>query len=141
MYKGILAEGKTVAIKVLKSSREAWKDFSQEVDIMTSLNHENIMPLLGVCVEENNLFSVYDYMARGNLEENLCGTNEEKPVLSWTLRFSIAIGIAEALDYLHNECSQPVIHRDVKSSNILLAEDYKPLVFISLDSYVYSDGR
>lgn len=128
VYKGILPEEKAVAVKLLKSSREAWKDFSQEVDIITSLNHDNITPLLGLCVEENNLISVYDYMARGNLEENLHGTNKDQSLLPWEVRFCIAVGIAEALNYLHNECSQPVIHRDVKSSNILLSEDYKPLL-------------
>ncbi|KAL8109758.1 hypothetical protein AgCh_025743 [Apium graveolens] len=125
VYKGILPDGKPVAVKISKSSKEAWEDFSQEVDIMTSLNHENITPLLGVCVEEKNLYSVYDYMALGDLEENLSNKNK---VLSWEVRFGIALGIAEALNYLHNQCSQPVIHRDVKSSNILLTEDYKPMI-------------
>lgn len=129
MYKGILPDGKTVAVKLLKSSKEAWKDFSQEVDIVTSLTHTNILPLLGLCVEENNLISVYDFITRGNLEENLHCTNNDQSLLPWEIRFSIAVGIAESLNYLHNECSRPVIHRDVKSSNILLSEDYKPLVF------------
>ncbi|XP_017227431.1 protein kinase STUNTED [Daucus carota subsp. sativus] len=125
VYKGILSDGKAIAVKISKSSREAWEDFSQEVDIMTSLNHKNITPLLGVCVEEKNLYSVYDYMAGGDLEENL---NNKNKVLSWDTRLEIALGIAEGLNYLHNECSQPVIHRDVKSSNILLTKDYKPMI-------------
>lgn len=129
VYKGILPEGKTVAVKLLNSSREAWKDFCQEVDITTFLNHKNITPLLGVCVEESNLISVYDYMARGSLEDNLHINNMNESVLSWEVRYNIAVGIAEALNYIHNECPQPVIHRDVKSSNILLTEDYKPMVF------------
>uniref|UniRef100_A0A164V5B2 Protein kinase domain-containing protein n=1 Tax=Daucus carota subsp. sativus TaxID=79200 RepID=A0A164V5B2_DAUCS len=128
VYRGILPEGKTVAVKLLKSSREAWKDFCQEVDIMTSLSHKNITPLLGVCVEENNLISVYDYMARGNLEDNLHRSNLNESVLSCEVRYNIAVGIAEALNYIHNECPLPVIHRDVKSSNILLTEDHKPLL-------------
>ncbi|XP_074329980.1 protein kinase STUNTED-like isoform X1 [Apium graveolens] len=128
VYKGTLPEGKTVAVKLLKSSKEAWKDFSQEVDIMTFLDHKNITPLLGVCVEENNLISVYDYMARGNLEDNLHSTNTNESVLSWEVRYDVALGIAEALNHIHNECPQPVIHRDVKSSNILLTEDYKPML-------------
>lgn len=128
VYKGILPEGKTVAVKLLNSSRKAWTDFCQEVDIMTFLDHQNITPLLGVCVEENNLISVYDYMARGNLEDNLHSTNINESVLSWEVRYNVAVGIAEALNHIHNECPQPVIHRDVKSSNILLTEDYKPLL-------------
>lgn len=128
VYKGILPEGKAVAVKLLNSSREAWKDFCQEVDIMTFLDHQNITPLLGVCVEENNLISVYDYMARGNLEDNLHSSNINESVLSWEVRYNVAVGIAEALNHIHNECTQPIIHRDVKSSNILLTEDYKPLL-------------
>lgn len=139
VYKGILPEGKTVAVKLLKSSKEAWKDFCQEVDIMTFLDHKNITPLLGVCVEENNLISVYDYMARGNLEGNLHSANINESVLSWEVRYNVAVGIAEALNHIHNECPQPVIHRDVKSSNILLTEDYKPMVFNTNMSIQYKN--
>ncbi|GMP37517.1 hypothetical protein CsSME_00009153 [Camellia sinensis var. sinensis] len=73
VYKGLLPGGKPVAVKVLKSSKEAWKDFTQEVDIMSSLKHKNITPLLGICVEDNELISVYDFLSGGNLEENLHG--------------------------------------------------------------------
>lgn len=58
------------------------------------------------------------------------GKNKDKSVLSWDVRFNIAVGIAEALNYLHNECSQPVIHRDVKSSNILLSNGFEPQVLL-----------
>ncbi|PIN19157.1 Serine/threonine protein kinase [Handroanthus impetiginosus] len=126
VYKGILPEGKPVAVKILKSSKEAWKDFIQEVDIMTTLKHKRIAPLLGICIEDNDLISVYNFMSKGNLEENLHGNKKENYVLSWEARFRIAVGIAEALNYLHNKCSRPVIHRDVKSSNILLTDELEP---------------
>ncbi|KAL6969103.1 hypothetical protein U1Q18_042793 [Sarracenia purpurea var. burkii] len=126
VYKGILPNGKPVAVKALKSSKEAWKDFTREVNIMTTLKHRNITPLVGICVEDNALISVYDFYSRGNLEENLHGNDKEKSVLSWEVRFKLAVGIAEALNYLHNECSNPIIHRDVKSSNILLSNDFEP---------------
>ncbi|THG00787.1 hypothetical protein TEA_000476 [Camellia sinensis var. sinensis] len=128
VYKGLLPGGKPVAVKVLKSSKEAWKDFTQEVDIMSSLKHKNITPLLGICVEDNELISVYDFLSGGNLEENLHGNSKKTSVLSWELRFKLAVEIAEALNYLHNECSRPVIHRDVKSSNILLSNEFEPKV-------------
>ena len=73
MYKGVLLDGKMVAVKIRKSSREAWKDYILEIDIMTSLDHKNITPLLGICVEDDNLISVYDLVARGNLEDNIHG--------------------------------------------------------------------
>ncbi|GAV82606.1 Pkinase domain-containing protein/Usp domain-containing protein [Cephalotus follicularis] len=126
VYKGILADGKPVAVKILKSSKEAWKDFAHEVDVISSLNHKHITPLLGVCIEDNELISVYDLFSRGSLEENLHGKNKEKSALSWEVRYNVAIGIAEALNYLHNESSRPVIHRDVKSSNILFSDEFEP---------------
>ncbi|KAL7237027.1 hypothetical protein ACSBR1_020166 [Camellia fascicularis] len=126
VYKGLLLGGKPVAVKVLKFSKEAWKDFTQEVDIMSSLKHKNITPLLGICVEDNELISVYDFLSGGNLEENLHGNSKETSVLSWELRFKLAVEIAQALNYLHNKCSRPVIHRDVKSSNILLSNEFEP---------------
>lgn len=126
VYKGILPDGKPVAVKILKSSKEAWKEFSLEVDIMTTLNHRSITPLLGICIADHDLISVYDFVPKGNLEENLHGTEKERFVLPWEVRFKIAIGVAEALNYLHSQCARPVIHRDVKSSNILLTDEFEP---------------
>ncbi|ESQ50847.1 hypothetical protein EUTSA_v10022595mg [Eutrema salsugineum] len=123
VYKGVLEAGKAVAVKILKSSfKEAVKDFVQEVSIISSLTHQNISPLIGVCVHYNDLISVYNLSSRGSLEETLQG----KHVLRWEERFKIAIGLGEALDYLHNQCSNPVIHRDVKSSNVLLSDEFEP---------------
>ncbi|XP_057769251.1 LOW QUALITY PROTEIN: protein kinase STUNTED-like [Salvia miltiorrhiza] len=129
VFKGVLPQGKEVAVKIMESSKEAWKDFIHEVDIMTTLNHTRIAPLLGICVEDDALISVYDLMPRGNLEENLHGSIREKEnsvLLTWETRYRIAIGIAEALNHLHDECLRPVIHRDIKSSNILLTDELEP---------------
>ncbi|XVF35936.1 hypothetical protein REPUB_Repub19eG0014800 [Reevesia pubescens] len=125
VYKGCLPGGKPVAVKILKSYKEAWSDFSLEVDIVSSLKHKHIMPLIGVCVENDHLISVHNFFARGSLEEILHGQSK-KFVLPWGVRFKMATAIAEALNYLHNECSPPIIHRDVKSSNILLSDDFQP---------------
>ncbi|KAL7156426.1 hypothetical protein ABFS83_02G008200 [Erythranthe nasuta] len=133
VYKGVFPAGKPVAVKVMESSKEAWKDFIQEVDIMTTLKHKRISPLLGICVEDNYLISVYDFMSKGNLEENLHGKliveegkRNENSVLSWESRFKIAVEIAEALNYIHNESPRPVIHRDIKSQNILISDELEP---------------
>ncbi|KAK9690760.1 hypothetical protein RND81_09G152600 [Saponaria officinalis] len=126
VYKGNFLDGKQVAVKVLKSSKQAWKDFSLEVNIISSLRHKNITPLLGVCIENGELICVYDFMSKGSLEESLHADSNEKSVLSWDVRYSVAVGIAEALEYLHTGCSRPIIHRDVKSSNILLSDNFEP---------------
>lgn len=78
VYKGILPHNKQVAVKVLKSSKEAWKDFAIEVSVMASLKHRHIAPLLGICLEDSHLISVYEFFSRGSLEENLHGNANTK---------------------------------------------------------------
>ncbi|KAF5727815.1 kinase family protein [Tripterygium wilfordii] len=126
VYKGVLPDGKPVAVKILKSSKEALKEFAHEVKIISSLKHKHIAPLLGLCIENNHLLSVYSFLSEGSLEEKLHGNKKDKSVLSWEVRFNVAVKMAEALSYLHIECSRPVIHRDVKSSNILLSDALEP---------------
>ncbi|KAK8603496.1 hypothetical protein V6N13_085678 [Hibiscus sabdariffa] len=126
VYKGILPDGKAVAVKILKSSEEACKNFANEIEIIVSLNHKHIMPLIGVCINDDDLLFVYDLSSKGSLEEVLHGRNKEKHGLTLEVRYNIAVGIAEALNYLHNESPRPVIHRDVKSSNILLSDGLEP---------------
>ncbi|PNT77771.1 receptor-like cytosolic serine/threonine-protein kinase RBK1 isoform X2 [Brachypodium distachyon] len=125
VYRGSLASGQQVAIKVCKASAVASKDFLREVDIISKLQHERIVPLMGVCVQGPKLISVYRYLPRGSLEDNLHG-KRSKPALPWEKRYRAAVGVAEALSYTHSGCSRPVIHRDVKSSNILLTDDFEP---------------
>ncbi|KAJ6906395.1 receptor-like protein kinase [Populus alba x Populus x berolinensis] len=93
--------------------QKAMKDFALEVEIISSLNHKHITPLVDVCIEDDDLIYVYDFLSKGSLEENLHGKSKDKSPLSWELRFDVAVKIAEALNYLHSECSRPVIHRDV----------------------------
>lgn len=96
-----------------------------EADIITKLQRERIVPLLGICVECNTFLSIYGYFSKGSLEENLHG-NKVKTPLAWDKRFKIAVGVPEALNYLHMGSSESVVHRDVKSSNILLTDKFEP---------------
>ncbi|CAA0831696.1 Protein kinase protein with adenine nucleotide alpha hydrolases-like domain [Striga hermonthica] len=124
VYKGYLPDGKELAVKILKPSEDVVKEFILEIEIITALHHKNIISLFGFCYEEKNLLLVYDFLSRGSLEDNLHG-NKKEQAFRWEERFRVAIGVAEALEYLHNREGQPVIHRDVKSSNILLSDDFE----------------
>ncbi|KAM1527938.1 hypothetical protein ACFXTI_017044 [Malus domestica] len=126
VYRGCLLDGKEWAVKILKPSGDILKEFVHEIEIIKSLNHKNIISLVGFCFEENHLLLVYDFISRGSLEENLHGNKKDANAFGWKQRYNVAIGVAEALDYLHNGCEEPVIHRDVKSSNILLSDDFEP---------------
>ncbi|KAI0529337.1 hypothetical protein KFK09_001884 [Dendrobium nobile] len=127
VYKGILSDGKELAVKALKPSKDSMRQFVLEIDIITTLNHENIISLLGFCLEDNNLLLIYDFMSRGSLEEILHASEEHKRSLNWCDRYKISIAVTEALKYLHGYGgAEPVIHMDVKSSNILLSEDFVP---------------
>lgn len=78
VYKAQLSDGKSVAVKISSSSEEARKDFRQEMDIMTRVKHMNIANLLGICIEDSHLISVYNFLSQGNLEENIHGKLQNK---------------------------------------------------------------
>ncbi|KAK7410633.1 hypothetical protein VNO78_01577 [Psophocarpus tetragonolobus] len=126
VYRGCLPDGKELAVKILKHSDDVLKEFVLEIEIITTLHHKNIISLLGFCFEDGKLLLVYDFLSRGSLEENLHGNKKNSLVFGWSERYKVAVGVAEALDYLHSKDDQPVIHRDVKSSNVLLSEDFEP---------------
>ncbi|GFY91350.1 kinase with adenine nucleotide alpha hydrolases-like domain-containing protein [Actinidia rufa] len=126
VYKGFLPDGKELAVKVLKPSEDVFRQFVLEIEIITVLNHKNIISLLGFCFDGNNLLLVYNFLSRGSLQDNLHGNRKNGNKFGWEDRFKVALGAAEALDYLHNRAVEPVIHRDVKSSNILLSDDFEP---------------
>ncbi|KAK6257587.1 hypothetical protein QUC31_001046 [Theobroma cacao] len=126
VYRGCLRDGKELAVKILKPSEDVLKEFVLEIEILTTLHHKNIISLLGFCYEDDNLLLVYDLLSRGSLEENLHGNKKDPGAFGWSERYNVALGVAEALDYLHTNSEHPVIHRDIKSSNILLSDDFEP---------------
>ncbi|KAL0692000.1 hypothetical protein Bca4012_059180 [Brassica carinata] len=126
VYRGDLPDGRELAVKLLKPCLDVLKEFKLEIEVITSVNHKNIVSLFGFCFENNNLMLVYDYLPRGSLEENLHGNRKDAASFGWLERYRVAVGVAEALDYLHNTHDPEVIHRDVKSSNVLLADDFEP---------------
>ncbi|KAL1535104.1 protein kinase STUNTED-like [Salvia divinorum] len=127
VYRGCLPGGQEIAVKILKPTEDVLKQFVSEIEIISSLHHKNIISLVGFCFEEDKLLLVYNLLSRGSLEDNLheLGSEKSKNFFGWDMRYKVALGVAEALDYLHSS-SEPIIHRDVKSSNILLSDDYEP---------------
>ncbi|KAI9107840.1 hypothetical protein K1719_021176 [Acacia pycnantha] len=115
-----------VAIKMLSlSSSQGYQEFLAEVKLLMRVHHRNLTALIGYCNEETNKGLIYEYMANGNLQDYLSGNKNKSMVPTWQDRLCIALDAALGLDYLHNGCKPPIIHRDVKSSNILLNEKFR----------------
>ncbi|KAK1401907.1 Cysteine-rich RLK (RECEPTOR-like protein kinase) 42 [Heracleum sosnowskyi] len=127
VYKGIIKNGDAVAVKKLSiATSKARTDFESEVRLISNVNHRNIIRLLGCGSRGSELLLVFEYMENGSLDTFLYG--EKKGSLSWKQRVDIIIGIAKGLAYLHEQFHLRIIHRDIKSSNILLDDDYQPKI-------------
>ncbi|XP_044510668.1 probable protein kinase At2g41970 [Mangifera indica] len=120
------------AIKKLdtSSSEQPDSDFAAQLSMVSRLKHEHFLELLGYCMEANNRILVYEFATMGSLHDVLHGRKgvqgaEPGPVLSWLQRVKVAFGAAKGLEYLHEKVQPPVVHRDVRSSNVLLFDDFK----------------
>ncbi|GLT89739.1 hypothetical protein SLE2022_077140 [Rubroshorea leprosula] len=122
VYKGILADnGDIVAVKRCSHSTQGKNEFLSELSIIGTLRHRNLVRLQGWCQEKGEILLVYDLMPNGSLDKALF---EARTPLPWSHRRKILLGVASALAYLHQECENQVIHRDVKTSNIMLDEGF-----------------
>ncbi|XP_057454468.1 LRR receptor-like serine/threonine-protein kinase IOS1 isoform X1 [Lotus japonicus] len=125
VYHGLIYDTQ-VAVKVLSpSSVQGYPQFVTEVKLLMRVHHKNLTSLVGYCNEENNIGLIYEYMANGNLDEHLSGKKSPAKLLSWEDRLKIAVDAAQGLEYLHHGCKPPIIHRDVKSANILLNGNFQ----------------
>ncbi|WOK91461.1 Receptor-like protein kinase [Canna indica] len=122
VYHGYLEDDTQVAVKMRsQSSSQGTKEFLAEVQHLLRIHHKKLVSMVGYCMERECMALVYEYMSQGTLQDHLRGKTKIGP-LSWGQRLQIAIEAAEGLEYLHKACKPPLIHRDVKTSNILLNE-------------------
>uniref|UniRef100_M4DQZ1 Protein kinase domain-containing protein n=1 Tax=Brassica campestris TaxID=3711 RepID=M4DQZ1_BRACM len=123
VYHGNLDDAE-VAVKMLShSSAQGYKEFKAEVELLLRVHHRHLVGLVGYCDDGDNLALIYEYMANGDLRENMSGKRGGN-VITWENRMQIAVESAQGLEYLHNGCRPPMVHRDVKTTNILLTERY-----------------
>ncbi|XP_073007004.1 probable receptor-like protein kinase At2g42960 isoform X1 [Typha latifolia] len=125
VYRGRLINGTDVAVKkLLNNLGQAEKEFRVEVEAIGHVRHKNLVRLLGYCVEGIHRMLVYEYVNNGNLEQWLHGALRQHGILSWDSRMKVVLGIAKALAYLHEAIEPKVVHRDIKSSNILIDDEF-----------------
>ncbi|CAN6444465.1 unnamed protein product [Victoria cruziana] len=124
VYKGHLSDGTVIAVKQLSSeSKQGSHEFITEIGMISALQHPNLVKLYGCCTERNQLLLVYEYMENNSLAIALFGPEEKRLKLDWPTRCKICIGIARGLAYLHEESTLKIVHRDIKSTNVLLDKD------------------
>ncbi|KAM0935857.1 putative protein kinase RLK-Pelle-LRR-Xb-1 family [Dioscorea sansibarensis] len=130
VYKAILPEGRMVAIKRLNGGNhfQGDREFLAEMETIGKVKHRNLVPLLGYCVFSDERFLIYEYMENGSLELWLRNEADAVETLGWPVRFKICIGAARGLAFLHHGFVPHIIHRDMKSSNILLDKAFEPRV-------------
>ncbi|OMO60914.1 hypothetical protein COLO4_33675 [Corchorus olitorius] len=122
VYKGLLSDGTVIAVKQLSSkSKQGNREFVNEIGMISALQHPNLVKLYGCCVEGNQLLLVYEYMEHNCVSRALFGKGSTpKLKLDWSTRKNICLGIARGLAYLHEESRIKIVHRDIKTSNVLL---------------------
>ncbi|MQL80324.1 hypothetical protein Taro_012753 [Colocasia esculenta] len=129
VYHGQLINGTPVAVKrLLNNLGQAEKEFRVEVEAIGHVRHKNLVRLLGYCVEGTQRMLVYEYVNNGNLEQWLHGAMRQRGSLTWEVRIKILLDTAKALAYLHEAIEPKVVHRDIKSSNILIDDEFSAKV-------------
>ncbi|TVU10477.1 hypothetical protein EJB05_44011 [Eragrostis curvula] len=140
VYKAKYADGQVLVVKKFDPlSFSGSSDFMDLVNGISKLRHANIAELVGYCSDPGHYMLVYDYHMNGSLYDFLHLSDDYSKPLTWDTRVRIALGTARALEYLHEVCSPPVIHKNIKASNVLLDADLNPQLSDCGFSYFYED--
>ncbi|KAH9330436.1 hypothetical protein KI387_002544, partial [Taxus chinensis] len=146
VYKGYLQGGKVIAVKQLKiGGGQGEREFRAEVEIISRVHHRHLVSLVGYCIADSQRLLVYEYVPNGTLEYHLHGRG--RPVMDWPTRLRIAVGAARGIAYLHEDCHPRIIHRDIKSANILLDDRFEAqvsdfgLAKLALDAHTHVTTR
>nr|CAD1828219.1 unnamed protein product [Ananas comosus var. bracteatus] len=146
VHKGVLPNGKEIAVKQLKAgSRQGEREFHAEVDIIGRVHHRHLVSLVGYSVAAEQRLLVYEFVPNKTLEHHLHGKG--LPVMDWPTRLKIALGSAKGISYLHEDCHPRIIHRDIKSANILLDFKFEAMVAdfglakLSFDNHTHVSTR
>nr|CAD1825911.1 unnamed protein product [Ananas comosus var. bracteatus] len=128
VYRGVMQNGEVIAVKRLTQAatdEQKEKDFLTELGTIGHVRHPNVSCLLGCCVDRE-LYLIFEFSSRGSVSSNL--HDENLAPMAWKLRFEIAVGTARGLQYLHKGCQRRIIHRDIKTSNVLLTSNFVPQI-------------
>ncbi|XP_042940492.1 probable LRR receptor-like serine/threonine-protein kinase At1g07650 isoform X2 [Carya illinoinensis] len=129
VYKGTLLDGTIIAVKQLSSkSQQGNREFVNEIGMISGLQHPNLVRLYGCCIERNQLLLVYEYMENNSLAHAMFGPDQGPVKLEWHIRQKICVGIARGLAFLHEESPLKIVHRDIKTTNVLLDRDLNPKI-------------